>query len=102
MSDNKIEENTIAEIVADNYKTADVFKQHGIDFCCGGKKTVENVCKEQGVNIQALSDELRAVFNERKSTEDFNSWNLDFLIDYITNTHHRPGQKHQISIEGNK
>ncbi|MBD81514.1 MAG: iron-sulfur cluster repair di-iron protein [Crocinitomicaceae bacterium] len=89
MTNTKIEENTIAEIVADNYKTADVFKQHGIDFCCGGKKTVETVCEQKGIDFTTLSEELSAVFNEKKPTEDFNSWELDFLIDYIANTHHK-------------
>lgn len=31
---------TVAELVANDYRTAEIFKKHGIDFCCGGKKVL--------------------------------------------------------------
>lgn len=31
---------TVGEVVADDYRTAEVFQRHGIDFCCGGEKAL--------------------------------------------------------------
>jgi len=31
---------TIGEIVAQDYRTAEIFKKAGIDFCCGGKQYI--------------------------------------------------------------
>ena len=30
----------IGEIVAENFRAAQVFEKYGLDFCCGGKKTL--------------------------------------------------------------
>ncbi|NJN78164.1 MAG: DUF542 domain-containing protein, partial [Saprospiraceae bacterium] len=66
------------------------FKKFGIDFCCGGKNTVEFVCKKHGVNRAKLEAELAAVSGiNNQATHDFNSWELPFLIDYIINVHHK-------------
>ncbi|MEK6781612.1 MAG: DUF542 domain-containing protein [Bacteroidota bacterium] len=35
-----VQDSTIGELVASDFRRAEVFKKFGIDFCCGGKKTV--------------------------------------------------------------
>lgn len=40
MTTEKIELRTIGQIVADDYRAAAIFKQAGIDFCCGGNKSI--------------------------------------------------------------
>jgi iron-sulfur cluster repair protein YtfE (RIC family) len=52
---------TIGEIVADDYRTAKVFENHGIDFCCGGKVTLGAACTEKGIaRILSLGQYLSA------------------------------------------
>jgi regulator of cell morphogenesis and NO signaling len=41
---------TVSEIVAEDYRTAAVFQSHGIDFCCGGKISLDEVCKNHDIN----------------------------------------------------
>ena len=36
---------TVREIVAGDFRAAGVFHQFGIDFCCGGGRTLEAACK---------------------------------------------------------
>ena len=67
-----------------------MFKKYGLDFCCGGKKTVKEACAEKGLDVTKVEQELQ---NSDKSSFTarplpYNDWNLDFLADYIVNTHH--------------
>ncbi len=49
-----VKEKTIGQIVADDIRTANVFKKYGLDFCCGGGVTVQSACAESGVDITEL------------------------------------------------
>ncbi len=83
-------ESTIGELVAKDYRKAQVFKKFGIDFCCGGKKTLSEVCDRKGINIAQVEAELAEVEQYGQgSTQNFQKWELDFLCDYITSTHHQ-------------
>lgn len=86
---------TVGQIAAKDLRKAEVFKKYGIDFCCGGKKTVREVCAEKGMDATKIEQELQQA-NEQKptgSTHAYNDWNLDFLADFITNTHHQYARK---------
>lgn len=81
--------NKVGEMVAEDYRTADVFKKYGIDFCCGGGKTIERVCDEKNISMPELIDALSRVGQSSiKGEEDFNNWPLDKLAAYIEFTHH--------------
>lgn len=81
---------TIGQIVAKDYRKAQVFKNLGIDFCCGGKKTIAEVCEKKGIDPAEVERQLEAVKGETANSEnDFQNWDLGFLSDYIINTHHR-------------
>lgn len=80
---------TVAEIVADNFRTAEVFKKYNVDFCCGGKKAVAVVCNEKGIDFAKLSAALEECNVESKSSNlDYNEWTLTFLTNYIVQVHH--------------
>jgi regulator of cell morphogenesis and NO signaling len=81
---------TIGQIVAKDYRKAQVFKNMGIDFCCGGKKTIAEVCEKKGIDPEEVERRLEAIKGENSNSEtDFQNWDLGFLSDYIINTHHR-------------
>lgn len=80
---------TIGEIVTRDYRKAQVFKSFGIDFCCGGKKTVSEVCEKKGIDAKEVNNALELVTGEIKTSEnDCLTWDIGFLTDYIINTHH--------------
>ncbi|WP_164126161.1 iron-sulfur cluster repair di-iron protein [Sphingobacterium luzhongxinii] len=81
---------TVGEIAAQDIKKGEVFKKLGIDFCCGGKKTIQEAAQSIGMDPEQLQYELE---NAKSSSSagiqhDFNSWEPGFLADYITNVHH--------------
>lgn len=81
---------TIGGIVADDYRAAAIFKKAGIDFCCGGNKSLEVACEEKNADIQIVSSELEALKLSPVNPQfDFKNWDPGFLCDYIVNTHHQ-------------
>jgi regulator of cell morphogenesis and NO signaling len=80
---------TIAQIVTSDYRTAGIFRKHGLDFCCGGKKTVTEACESHNLNAGEVLEELSAVFlTGAGTTPRFNTWSPDLLIRFIIDNHH--------------
>lgn len=84
----QIEGKTVAELVAEDYRTADVFKKNGIDFCCGGKVSVKEICLKKQVSYDQIVKDLENITKEGTSPTNFNEWSLEFLTDYIVEKHH--------------
>lgn len=81
---------TIGEIVAADFRAAEIFKNAGIDFCCGGKMTLELACTDKSVSPAVLESQLIELEKIPVSqNQSFNDWELSFLADYIVNTHHK-------------
>ena len=81
-------ETKVGEVVAENFHAAKVFESHGLDFCCGGKRTIEDACKTKGVDTDSLLAELEKLNANNPSSTHFDKWEADFLTDYIINNHH--------------
>ena len=80
----------IGQFVADDFRTAAVFSNYGIDFCCKGDRIIEEVCEKNGLELNELLNELHAVVNSvTDQSIDYKSWPLDLLVDYIEKKHHR-------------
>lgn len=80
----------IGEIVADDYRTAQVFKNHKIDFCCKGNRSIIEVAEKDQLDANLLLKEIETVRQQTSSDNiDFKTWPLDLLADYIEKKHHR-------------
>ena len=51
-------EETLGEIAAKDLRKAQIFRKYGLDFCCGGKKTVKEACSEKGLDVAKIEQEL--------------------------------------------
>ncbi len=81
-------ENKIGEIVARNFHAAQIFESFGLDFCCGGKKSISDACREKKLDPDNVITELSKMGEQSFNPQRFEEWDIDFLIDYIINNHH--------------
>ncbi len=80
---------TLKELVTNNFQTAAVFEKYSLDFCCRGGKTIDEACKEKGINLLTVLDELSQVENDNKNVStSFTEMAPDVLCNHIVNTHH--------------
>lgn len=83
-------EPTIGELVKKDFRKAEVFKKYGLDFCCGGKKTLTAACKEKSLDVVQIEQELKSCDALQVNTSnDYDNWDIGFLADYIINQHHK-------------
>jgi regulator of cell morphogenesis and NO signaling len=81
---------SVGEIVANDFRTSSAFKKAGIDFCCGGKQSFTDACAEKGIDAKQLENEILLATEEPLNEfMNFKNWDPVFLSDYIVNTHHK-------------
>ncbi|MGK7391378.1 MAG: iron-sulfur cluster repair di-iron protein [Candidatus Cyclobacteriaceae bacterium M2_1C_046] len=92
---------TLGEMVAEDYRTALIFRKYNIDFCCNGNRTIAEACeKKKAVNEEQVLAEIAAIKNEGSAgSENYNSWPLDLLADYIEKKHHRYVEARSLEIK---
>jgi len=80
---------SLAQIVNNNHQAASVFEKYHLDFCCKGKRSLEQACSEQELSISKVTEDLENIFTkDNNSSVDFEEMNLEQLADYIVQTHH--------------
>src|SRR5881392_3700002 len=83
------EHSTVGEIVATDFRAASVFEQFGIDFCCGGRRSVADACRAAAADPEVVRRALNALPDGALDPEaDVRQWPVDRLIDHIVSTHH--------------
>ena len=80
---------TIGEIVSGDFRAAAVFQKYGIDFCCGGNRTVEDACRAKQIDARAvLGDVVRECAVADDQAPQFATWEPSALVAYIISKHH--------------
>ena len=82
---------SVSDIVNNDYRTAEVFRKHGIEYCCGGKWPLQMVLEsKEDLDAAAIIQELELAIHPIGVPHSlpYEKWDIDFLIDYIINIHH--------------
>ena len=81
---------TIREIVQQYPATVPVFETLGIDYCCGGGKSLNEACKSRNIAPEAVMADLEQAL-AAKPAQDAGKWlnsSLGELADHIVRQHH--------------
>jgi regulator of cell morphogenesis and NO signaling len=84
----QLAERRIGEIVTEDFRSAHLFSKYGIDFCCGGKKTLKEACEIAHSDFRMIESELKTLSVNGKADSHAKELNLLELIEYIVSKHH--------------
>jgi regulator of cell morphogenesis and NO signaling len=49
----------VGQLAARHPLATRVFSRHGIDYCCGGGRPLQEVCEEKGLDTESVLEEIR-------------------------------------------
>ena len=79
---------TVAQIAIENPNAAREFEKLGIDYCCGGKQTLDEACAAAHVSVDEVLSRLEKASSGPAASANFESVPLTELIAHIGSTHH--------------
>jgi regulator of cell morphogenesis and NO signaling len=82
---------TLGAIVAARPGLARIFEKLGLDYCCGGKKSLAAACRAKGLephSVQAMLEASLAAAEADAPNVDISGLTLTQLADHIEQTHH--------------
>ena len=90
----RITENaTVGDIARELPASVRIFQRFDIDFCCGGKTPLTQVCQERGLDIAEIADAIEAASKRPIDDSNWTHEPLGGLIAHIVTTYHVPLQE---------
>jgi regulator of cell morphogenesis and NO signaling len=82
-------EATVRDIALGHPRAVRVFESFGIDYCCGGRQSLLDACRQANVSVAEVRDALqRPVEAGMDAGEDWTTASLEELTDHIVTRHH--------------
>lgn len=80
-------QSSLGELVAERPSRSKVFEKHGIDYCCGGARTLETASRDAKIDVEALLSELQAQ-TVASTDRDWRGATVAELVPHILEAHH--------------
>lgn len=80
-------ETLVGDIAAAQPASIRVFQRYGIDFCCGGKRPLSEVCQERNVPYAEMAAAIQSA-ELPADTRDWTDAPLGALVDHIITRYH--------------
>lgn len=83
----------VGELVVERPDLIPLFERLGIDYCCGGRLSLEEACARKGLDAASVAQTIDAFESlqdgEQTAEPDWAKESLTALCDHIEQTHHR-------------
>jgi regulator of cell morphogenesis and NO signaling len=80
---------TLASIVTRNHHSVAILEKYNLDFCCNGKRTLEEACKAKSLTAAEIEAELSAAITPTDFKQmPFTEMTAEQLISHIIVKHH--------------
>lgn len=79
---------SLAEIASTNPALTRELERLGLDYCCGGKRSLAEACQQQGLDPDVIAAELAALPVAAEPGEEWIGLAPDALVDHLEATHH--------------
>ncbi len=81
----------VRDLAIEQPSSVRVFESFGIDYCCGGRKPLEQVCEEQQISLPEILERLaEAADTTPQPTSPWTKASLEELATYIMDKCHAP------------
>ena len=85
-------EKTVRELALENPAATRVFEKLGIDYCCGGNKSLEEACRAANLDTKQVLHSLDMAEQSARAAQEEHNWQTEALADliaHIKSTHHK-------------
>jgi len=86
---NAVASKRVGDVAAQSTAAAGVLEELGIDYCCGGQRSLEEACRDKGIQASTVLEQVEAAEASRKGPD--RNWTeapLTELIQHILKSHH--------------
>lgn len=83
---------TVRELALEIPEATRIFEKVGIDYCCGGGKSLEEACAAANRSVDEVLDSLKFAQQEARAKQKNRNWQTEPLADliaHINGTHHK-------------
>jgi regulator of cell morphogenesis and NO signaling len=85
---------TLGSLIVAQPEAAMLFERLGLDYCCGGNRTLDEACRQKGLDAKTVNALLQALAHEprdaRLAAHDVARTTITELCDHIVARHHDP------------
>ena len=85
-------EKTVREVALENPAATRIFEKLGIDYCCGGNRSLLEACRTANLPMDEVLDSLEMAEQSARAVQKDRNWTTEMLADlvaHIISTHHK-------------
>ena len=80
---------TLGDLVTAHPSLARELERRGLDYCCGGQRSLADACGDEGQDVEAVVTDLTNLVHPDEAAPAWASMDMASLVDHLESTHHR-------------